>query len=157
VTPQVGQLLPGSGDLRAVTLGAEPVALRGGLALTADSWLRTVDDPDRGGWHVDLAGYAYAFDSGDSELIAFHWHRTMFNAHREPHVHVGGSLAKAHVPTGGPVPLVAVLRFAIRDLGVEAIRPDWEQVLQQAELEDLQAGLGLTEPFDPSEAEDPDA
>jgi hypothetical protein len=147
VTPQVLQMLPARGERRLgsqsveereVNLGADPVALRGGLALTADQWLTAVEDHDRGGWRAELTGYLYAFDSADGkELIAFHWHPFSASEHTEPHLHVGGALAGAHVPTGGPVTVAEVLRFAITDLGVEPARSDWKQVLEQRDPDDV--------------------
>jgi hypothetical protein len=157
VTPQVLQLLPPSGELRTVTLGAEPVKLRGGLELTVDQWLRTVQHPDRGGWRTEVAGYAYAFDAEGQELIAFHWHPGRASRHDEPHLHPRGPLAKRHVPTGGPVTLVQVLRFAITDLGVEPIRTDWARQIALADEEEANAGLGLQGPLDVVlESEGPD-
>jgi hypothetical protein len=128
------------------------VPLRGGLGLTADQWLRTAEDHDRGGWRTVLAGYLYALDSEDGELIAFHWHPGRSSSHEEPHLHVRG-LTKAHVPTGGAVQLGQVLRFAIADLAVEPIRSDWERVLDQHEMEDLNLDLGLQGPLHSAEDE----
>lgn len=133
VTRQVAQLTSVVGELRTATLAAEPILLRGGLELTADQWLRVSLDPHHGRWRCDVTAYAYAFDENGRELIAFHWNP----ADRPgPHVHVrcaGGRLTKAHIPTGGPVALASVLAFAIRDLGVEPLRDDWQTILTETD------------------------
>lgn len=51
----------------------------------------------------------------------------------DPHLHVRASVAgvpldKAHLPTS-PVEVSQLVQFLIRDLGVEPIRSDWQEVL----------------------------
>ena len=77
-------------------------------------------------WEVALTGYEYQVLAGDGE-VAWHWHP--WSTNREPHLHVSaGPLAGVHLPSG-PVGLEAVLRVLIGELGVSALREDWEQVL----------------------------
>ena len=41
-------------------------------------------------------------------------------------------LSKAHL-LAGPITLVALIRMAITELGVEPLRPDWRPILDRAE------------------------
>ncbi len=91
-----------------------------------------------GWWRPNPAGYwCELLHSGERELLAYHWHPTGASTITWPHIHVSGptapvDLTRGHLPTGVVV-LPAVLRYAIADLGVEPLRPDWEAVLAGAE------------------------
>ena len=89
-------------------------------------------------WVVETVGYEYKFDDRDHhEIVAYHWHPTGISAVTFPHLHVDTrgwrfELSKAHFPTGR-VTLAEVVRFAIADLGVEPLRPDWQTILDRAD------------------------
>ena len=91
-------------------------------------------------WAVEIVGYEYRLrDRAGQDIIAYHWHPIGRSPITYPHLHVGGrtpsvGLSKAHLPTG-QVSLAAVVRMAITELGVEPLRPDWREVLDQAEQE----------------------
>lgn len=79
----------------------------------------------------------YHVHAGDGrEIVAFHWHP----GHRHvplPHAQFRTltdpiPMGKVHCPSGR-VALEAVVRLVIGELGVEPIRPDWEQVPSQPE------------------------
>jgi len=80
------------------------------------------------------SGYRCELAHADGSMIlAYHWHPVGVSPVTWPHLHLAGQVAaipfdKAHLPTG-PVTLQDVLRFAIVDLGVEPLRPDWRDVL----------------------------
>ena len=102
--------------------------------LFAYSMLRQPHDPSS--WMIDTAGYAYQFREPDGpEVIAFHWHPGRVRQPDFPHLHVESPRLprSSHVPTG-IIPLIAVVRFAIVELDVEPIRPDWQQVIDDTEL-----------------------
>lgn len=122
-----------------------PLRMRPGmlpLALNIVHWYRiTESDVPGASWRIATAGYHYGIEraeAGDQrELIVFHWHPhvdqvTTPHMHLEAGAQVGFTpLAAAHIPIGR-VPLEAVVRLA-HDLGVEEQRPDWENVLAEAE------------------------
>lgn len=92
----------------------------------------------RRSWGVRTTGYVYQLRAGERELLAYHWHPRGLSPHTDPHMHLGAAaelrfadLGTAHLPTGR-LGLEDVLRLAIRDLGVEARRDDWRQVLDEA-------------------------
>lgn len=81
--------------------------------------------------------YDELLDAEGRGLLAYHWRPEGPSQVVTPHLHVGGrtsplDLSKAHLPTG-QVSLVAVVRMAITELGVEPLRPDWLVVLDRAE------------------------
>ncbi len=90
-----------------------------------------------------VEGYAYSLDDADGrEILAYHWDPRRSSHVRRPHLHLGAGarlgredLLGSHLPTGF-VAVQDLLLFAIRDLGVRPLRPDWESVLEQAEPED---------------------
>jgi predicted DNA-binding protein with PD1-like motif len=94
---------------------------------------------DDGLWRVASNGYWYELTTRDgAEVIAYHWHPSQDQHVRFPHLHITGGAPSAvvtrrsHVPTGH-VPLAAVVRFALAELGVRPQRPDWERVLGVAD------------------------
>jgi hypothetical protein len=97
-------------------------------------------EQSRSRWVVRLAGYSYAVvGSQGGEIVVFHWHPDGRSPITEPHLHVKGTIAgvdlsKAHVPTG-MVSIPSFLRFLIRDLGIEPLRPDWEPILAAPPIE----------------------
>ncbi len=83
-------------------------------------------------------GYYYQFLGEDSaELIRFEWHPERGTA-GYPHLHIHGRSAdriitdRTHIPSGR-VSLASVVRFAIEELGVRPLRPDWATVLAKEE------------------------
>jgi len=94
----------------------------------------------RGSPAVATVGYAYqVLDRAQQEIFSFHWHPVGHSFMATPHLHLhvqtpAVDLHKAHFPTGF-VSLAAVLRFLIRDLGVEPLHNDWAAVLDEAERE----------------------
>ena len=100
--------------------------------LVVDVHTPDLDQPDAS--PIAVAGYRFEIGpAGGPDALAFHWHPIGVSPVTWPHLHVRGGVAgldlgKAHLPTG-PVPLAAVLRFAITDLGVEPRRADWATIL----------------------------
>jgi hypothetical protein len=95
------------------------------------------DTGSRGARLVRSRAYWYHIAERDGpELIAFHWHPGSHGQVPYAHLHVEGGPGnvaisrKRHVPTGR-VSLEAVVRFAIEELGVQPIRPDWREILDQ--------------------------
>lgn len=93
-------------------------------------------DPDNSRqWTASSRDYFYHLrEYNGPEVIALHWHPGRPNQPDFPHLHVtGGSGSvtidrKQHIPTGR-VSLESVVRFAIVELGVRPLRPNWERVL----------------------------
>jgi hypothetical protein len=120
---------------RAVPLGGSPRLL---LYLSHTVILaEAANEPRR--WSAATAGYVYQFldEANERELLAYHWHARGASPIVWPHLHVPGpvapiDLSRAHLPTG-PASLPAVLRWAISDLGVRPLRPDWPAVLAAAD------------------------
>jgi hypothetical protein len=89
-------------------------------------------------WWVSTVGYEFRLSYRDEhEILAYHWHPAGNSPVVIPHLHIGGQttpidLSKAHLPTGH-ITLIAVLRLAIADLGVQPLRPDWGTILDEAE------------------------
>ena len=99
------------------------------------------DGVDR--WEIRTFAYSYLVFVDDLEVFAYHWNHeaTGARAVRNPHMHLGkdlahsglpsddrarlAALAAAHLPTG-LIPFTAILRTAIRDLGVVPIREQGE-------------------------------
>ena len=72
-------------------------------------------------------------DADERELLTYHWHPFGPSWAGFPHLYLGDPIAaadfaKAHLPTGF-IPLAAIVRLLIVDLGVAPIRPDWQAVL----------------------------
>jgi hypothetical protein len=99
--------------------------------------------PTHGSGSIDIRtmAYFYRLDSFDgTELVAFHWHPDREGQPDFPHLHVASRPGppqiqrKHHVPTGR-ASLESVVRFAIQELGVRPLRPDWEHVLDAGQRE----------------------
>jgi len=125
-----------SGDPAALTLSQEPLPLRsavsGVLQLRIRQQFRLVQE-GRSHWRVSTVAYDYRLDDdAGRESVAWHWHPGSRITH--PHVHVAGLAigARAHLPTGR-VSIESVLRLLLDDLGVPARRPDYADVLAEAE------------------------
>jgi hypothetical protein len=102
------------------------------------------------GWHTATAGYIYELlGGGDGAIfVAYHWHPIEGVEVDHPHLHIGRQFAhrqlppevrswadrlvRSHLPTE-PVVLPTVLRYAIVELGIEPLRGDWREVLDEAE------------------------
>jgi hypothetical protein len=85
--------------------------------------------------------YIYELTSGEGRsLIRWDWHPDGQAGEQPvswPHVHLRGytqpvNVSRGHVPTGR-VSLEAVIRYVIRDLGVEPRRADWAAILDRHE------------------------
>jgi len=93
------------------------------------------NDPTR--WAVATVGYAYSILHPDQrELLAYHWHVAGNSPIAFPHLHVGAragatDLSNLHLPTGS-IPLAAIVRLAIAELGVDPLRQDWPSILNTA-------------------------
>jgi len=106
------------------------------LALDASALYRSEQRTADHTWAVRAAGYRYQlYLAASVELLAYHWHPEDPNPVKSPHLHLSAgaqvgfvALARAHIPTG-LVSLADVLRFAIEDLGVRPLRPDWPAIL----------------------------
>jgi hypothetical protein len=82
---------------------------------------------------VSTVAYVYRLDDdAGRELIAWHWHAGSRVSY--PHAHMTGLAvsSRAHLPTGR-VSIESVLRLLLDDLGVPARRPDYAEVLAEAE------------------------
>lgn len=93
-------------------------------------------------WRVEIAGYWYYLleRETEQELISFHWHPRAPDGSsatmRLPHFHIrsrllsplGMQFGNTHLPTG-PLPVAAVVWYAITQLGVRPRRKDWLAVL----------------------------
>ncbi len=124
------------GDLEALTLSAEPLALRswvpGGLHLRLRQQFRLVQE-GQSSWHVSTAAYSYRLDDGaGGELAAWHWHPTSRVDYPHVHVAAGPIGGRVHLPTGR-VSIESVLRLLLTDLGVPERRADFLDVLAEAE------------------------
>lgn len=88
-------------------------------------------------WRVSSAEYAYELrDEQERLIVGWHWHPRGRSPATWPHIHVPRSseynLGKLHPPTAR-VSVEAVIRFAIRELGVRETRPGWEPELDRSE------------------------
>jgi hypothetical protein len=116
------------------------VRLAGERELRLRASLRYViqrEEPRQGSWVADVAGYEYELqDVFTQRILAYHWHPLGRSTITSPHLHTRQTipidLTRVHLPTGD-VPLTAVLRLAIAELGVRPLRPDWANVLDDAE------------------------
>lgn len=91
---------------------------------------------ESGSWRIETLAYSQRLETTDArEIVAYHWHPGRSSRIMHPHMHLGagigadlGILDKTHIPTGR-VALEDLLRFAIVEVGVEAQRSDWEEIL----------------------------
>jgi hypothetical protein len=104
----------------------------GGLQLRIRQQFQLVQE-GRSHWRVSTVAYVCRLDDDAGiESVAWHWHPRSRVTH--PHAHVAGLAmgGRAHLPTGR-VSIESVLRFLLDDLGVPARRPDYAEVLAEAE------------------------
>lgn len=128
--------------VRSLSFGYRPVRLRGDAptSLDVEHWFEVEQGTASATWRTRTRGYSYALDdAAGHEILAYHWHPEGPSHVTTPHLHLGAGagalrphLTNAHLPTG-PVTLPAVLRLAVRDLGVQPLRPDWAEVLDRAD------------------------
>ncbi len=116
--------------------GAPLVGLRMRQHYTA-SERRTAGSRDR--WQVVVTEYSYTIldVETDRELLAFHWHphvpvSAFPHLHLESGLDVRADFVGMHVPSGR-VSLEDIVRFLIREFGVQPRRTDWAQVLDETE------------------------
>lgn len=123
------------------------------------------NDPDRGPWRVSTAEYIYTLMRGGrrgtrpKRLLSYQWHPKPQANYNYPHLHPGPAteirpeFQRAHIPTGR-VALEDVIRFALSQLGAQAQRDDWKEVLAgtQGRFEGYQSwsGSGPTGPIRPT-------
>jgi hypothetical protein len=111
-----------------------PIHLDGGLTLEIGMLYEIVetDDPQRGPFKISTRGYSYSIRDGNGLAAAHHWHPTGDSSYHEPHIHVPATFPGLHFPCGR-TSLEEVVRFCIRELGVEPRREDWESILTMNE------------------------
>lgn len=129
-----------------------PVSLRGvgggpsGLLFDIRQQIVLIPDGRRR-WRVELRMYEYCLlDQQERELLVYHWQPGPESRGPDyPHLHVSAALHaqvnavttrtldldKRHLATGH-VSLAMVARMVIEEFGVAPLRPDWRQVLDQA-------------------------
>jgi hypothetical protein len=93
---------------------------------------------DSEGWRVEVLGYLYGIEYEGRELVAYHWHPRGVSRVTTPHMHIDANiqvgdrwLGKVHLPSS-TVGLEQVLALAIVEFGVEPLRDDWEQVIDES-------------------------
>ncbi|MXY20592.1 MAG: hypothetical protein F4Y49_04565 [Dehalococcoidia bacterium] len=120
----------------------QPVALAGAhkLMFNMEPHFRVRRTESQAGLHyVEIVGYRYiVYDSGQREVLAYHWHPGPREFVQTPHFHLGSGarvgfdplVSKTHLPTGY-VTFGEIIRVLIRDLSVQPSRSDWEDVLRR--------------------------
>lgn len=131
---------------------SDPVPLRSSPAifLSAGQRFRIVEDEiiDDGPYRVHTVEYWYLFAlDDDREMLTFHWTpevQPKSGQKTYPHIHVGEALLapdtpifpttfhKKHVPSGR-VSVESIVRFAIEELGVSPLKPDWSEILDRGQ------------------------
>jgi len=123
-----------------LVLGTGRQTLNDGLVLTFEQGYEIVEaDGERGPWKCSTTRYQYALDDREGkEVLAYHWHPIGASGITRPHAHLGAGaqidhsgLLKAHLPTNR-IAFEDFLACAIRDLGVQPLRDDWQEVLDEA-------------------------
>lgn len=129
-----GRRRSSSGRVHSLSVADGPILLDGGLTLEVGMLYEIVetDDPQRGPYKVTTRGYAYAVHEGRNLAAAHHWHPTDDSSYHEPHIHIPAIFPGLHFPCGR-TSLEEVVRFCIRELGVEPRRDDWEPILAMNE------------------------
>lgn len=126
---------------------ADPLQLRVAptISLSLGQKFRVVQEVAAPQWHyrVQTTEYWYQLATdGGVEIVAFHWtpEATEVGQRAYPHLHLGpamlsrtapifpGTFHKKHLPTGR-VSVGGIVRFAIEELGVPPLRPDWSTIL----------------------------
>lgn len=123
---------------------SDPLQLRSSppLSLSAGQRVRIVLDDliEDGPYRVQPVEYWSLLSTDDGrEILAFHWTPEATDSRQKtyPHIHIGTALLKdssippafhkKHVPTGH-VSIESIVRFAIEELGVVPLRPDWSAI-----------------------------
>ena len=127
------------------SLIVESGLLRGAsrLMLTLEQYYRIAEPPSSrtAPWQVEIVGYDYAvYDSDEREILLYHWHPHGGSPIASPHLHLGSGaqvgrreIRDAHLPTGH-IPLSALLRLLIVEMGVQPRRQDWDTILSEGEV-----------------------
>ena len=127
------------------SLIAESGLLRGAsrLMLTLEQYYRIAEPPSSrtAPWQVEIVGYDYAvYDSDEREILLYHWHPHGGSPIALPHLHLGSGaqvgrreVRDAHLPTGH-IPLSALLRLLIVEMGVQPRRQDWDTILSEGDV-----------------------
>ena len=105
-----------------------------------EPYFRVRKDKSQGSlYNVEIVGYHYIVHySEQREILAYHWHPGPREFVQTPHLHLGSGarvgfdplVSKTHLPTGY-VTFREIIRALIRDLSVEPIRSDWEDVIRR--------------------------
>lgn len=120
--------------MHSLSVAGGPINLDGRLALEIGMLYEIVqtDEPQRGPFKVTTRAYSYAINQPAGLLAAHHWHPTGESSYHEPHIHMPAVFPGLHFPCGR-TSLEEVVRFCIRELGVEPCRDDWESILAMNE------------------------
>jgi hypothetical protein len=124
-----------------------PLRLRSenGLCLRALQGVRPIADARNRFSHIEQQSYFFELSidgNNPQELIAFHWDREPPGSagRGDPHLHVGPAILskgssfsiddfhKVHIPSSH-IRFPFVIRFLIEELGVEPLRPNWDEIL----------------------------
>ena len=112
---------------------------RGTISMAVRQWyVVAVESGATGLWKARTTGYDFRLlDREDRDIVAYHWHPSGPSRVTRPHLHIGGrtsptDLSKVHLTTGR-VSLADVVGMAITEMGVEPLRPDWQEVRERAE------------------------
>jgi hypothetical protein len=120
--------------------GGDPVRLSGdrrlGFLLIHRYTIQRAEQR-RGPWKVHSSEYSYELlDEDERRILAYLWHPYGRSPVTWPHLHIPKTLtfdlSRAHPPTGR-VSVESVLRFAIQDLGVRALRGNWRAAMEKGE------------------------
>lgn len=109
------------------------------FAFTFEQYFRILWSPDHSAYKVKTESYTYEIEAWEThhELFSFHW-----EPHSKvsiPHLHLGFGMRghelpidnKAHIPSGR-VPVEDVVAFLIKELKIEPICENWEEIIGRA-------------------------
>ncbi|MFG3556520.1 hypothetical protein ACGGAQ_19265 [Micromonospora sp. NPDC047557] len=121
-----------TGEIKAVTLAGGPILITDhGLQLDIGlqyDVIRT-EDPDLGPYKVRTRAYDYALrDADDRTLVSYHWHPLGRSTYEAPHFHIPPTWPRIHFPCER-TSLESIIRLCIQEIGAEAARDDWNEVL----------------------------
>lgn len=143
-----GKIVPSSGGrhvagvLHAWSLnGVDGARLSSGHVLKAGMQYEIIKDERGEPWRVTTRGYMYSVENEHGqELLSAHWHPDTSGPHKRPHLHFPGRLEGTELGFLGREPINTgrvtfeeVVRFAVRNLGADAMHEDWEARLLLAE------------------------
>jgi hypothetical protein len=124
-----------------------PVSLGSGtdLSIEVKQQYRVLENPNPyEPWQVRTVAYYYTLRETDGpEMLSYQWHPAQRSYITFPHLHLGAGLVEGegrnllegvHLPTGR-VALEDFVRLLIEELGVPALREDWEAVLERGRAE----------------------